>query len=238
MEENIADALKMAGSVLLFVIGLSIAILYFSQAREAIDSVLTYSDRESLSIDGDPRFYYLANANANDTSRYVGIETIIPAIYRAYKENYKIVFEFPNDYFLFKQGDKKITTIDLEKQTMSSDLASRQFLDGIIYGKFNYDENKTIEDWKTKFDVNPNSISLYKYLTDNQSSYKIKESLGTYYREDVDADGDGHPDSEQYLEVDEENEDGTVSKVSKWVTTVEKTNRTKKRVITYKFEDN
>ena len=43
--ENVADALKMAGSVLLFVIGLTIAILAFSQAREEIDSVLRYSDR-------------------------------------------------------------------------------------------------------------------------------------------------------------------------------------------------
>ena len=86
MEENIADALKMAGSVLLFVMGLSIAILAFSQARESMDIVLSYSDRESLSIEGNPRFYYLSKDN--DTSRYVGKETIIPAIYRAYKENY------------------------------------------------------------------------------------------------------------------------------------------------------
>lgn len=56
MEENIADALKMAGSVLLFVMGLSIAILAFSQARESMDIVLSYSDRESLSIEGNPRF--------------------------------------------------------------------------------------------------------------------------------------------------------------------------------------
>ena len=42
MEENIADALKMAGSVLLFVMGLSIAILAFSQARESMDIVLSY----------------------------------------------------------------------------------------------------------------------------------------------------------------------------------------------------
>ena len=60
MEENIADALKMAGSVLLFVMGLSIAILAFSQARESMDIVLSYSDRESLSIEGNPRFYYLS----------------------------------------------------------------------------------------------------------------------------------------------------------------------------------
>ena len=147
MEENIADALKMAGSVLLFVMGLSIAILAFSQARESMDIVLSYSDRESLSIERDPRFYYLSNDN--DTSRYVGKETIIPAIYRAYKENYKIVFKFPNDkYYLFKvKNDEKISTLDLANQSLSSDLASRQFLNGIIYGDFEYENEKSKNDY-------------------------------------------------------------------------------------------
>ena len=121
MEENIADALKMAGSVLLFVIGLSIAILYFSQARETIDAVLSYSDRESLTIEDNPRFYYLSRKS--DPNRYVGKETIIPALYRAYKENYKIVFEFMDgDYYLFKNSDgEEIKEIDLAKQSIGSD---------------------------------------------------------------------------------------------------------------------
>lgn len=184
MEENIADALKMAGSVLLFVMGLSIAILYFSQAREAIDVVLSYSDRESLTIEGDSRFYYLSSEN--DTNRYVGKETIIPSIYRAYKENYKIVFLFPDGYYLFENLDgEKITEIDLENQVLGSDLASRQFLDGIIYGEFEYEQDMTIADWKNKFQVTPNITQLYNYLTDKENNYKIKESLGTYYMEDL-----------------------------------------------------
>ena len=71
--ENVADALKMAGSVLLFVIGLTIAILAFSQAREAIDSVLRYSDREAFTMQDEEvrkRFYYLSNEN--DTNRLLG----------------------------------------------------------------------------------------------------------------------------------------------------------------------
>lgn len=192
MEENIADALKMAGSILLFVMGLSIAILAFSQARESMDIVLSYSDRESLSIEGNPRFYYLSKDN--DTSRYVGKETIIPAIYRAYKENYKIVFKFPDDYYLFKQEvknakglnkEKKISTLDLANQSLSSDLASRQFLNGIIYGDFEYENEKSKNDYINKFKITPNDISLYQYLTEKESTYKIKEYLGTYYIEDV-----------------------------------------------------
>lgn len=206
MEENIADALKMAGSVLLFVMGLSIAILAFSQARESMDIVLSYSDRESLSIEGDSRFYYLSKDN--DTSRYVGKETIIPAIYRAYKENYKIVFKFPNDkYYLFEgKNDEKISTLDLANQSLSSDLASRQFLNGIIYGDFEYENEKSKNDYINKFKITPNDISLYQYLTEKESTYKIKEYLGTYYIEDV---------------------NGT-SKVNA-------VNKTEKRVITYEF---
>lgn len=213
MEENIADALKMAGSVLLFVMGLSIAILAFSQARESMDIVLSYSDRESLSIERDPRFYYLSNDN--DTSRYVGKETIIPAIYRAYKENYKIVFKFPDDYYLFKQEvknakglnkEKKISTLDLANQSLSSDLASRQFLNGIIYGDFEYENEKSKNDYINKFKITPNDISLYQYLTEKESTYKIKEYLGTYYIEDV---------------------NGTSE--------VNAVNKTEKRVITYEF---
>ena len=213
MEENIADALKMAGSVLLFVMGLSIAILAFSQARESMDIVLSYSDRESLSIEGNPRFYYLSKDN--DTSRYVGKETIIPAIYRAYKENYKIVFKFPDDYYLFKQEvknakglkkKKKISTLDLANQSLSSDLASRQFLNGIIYGDFEYENEKSKNDYINKFKITPNDISLYQYLTEKESTYKIKEYLGTYYIEDV---------------------NGTSE--------VNAVNKTEKRVITYEF---
>ena len=213
MEEIIADALKMAGSVLLFVMGLSIAILAFSQARESMDIVLSYSDRESLSIEGNPRFYYLSKDN--DTSRYVGKETIIPAIYRAYKENYKIVFKFPDDYYLFKQEvknakglnkEKKISTLDLANQSLSSDLASRQFLNGIIYGDFEYENEKSKNDYINKFKITPNDISLYQYLTEKESTYKIKEYLGTYYIEDV---------------------NGTSE--------VNAVNKTEKRVITYEF---
>ena len=177
MEENVADALKMAGSVLLFVLGLSISILALTQARESIDIVLSYSDREALTIENDPRYYYISNEN--DTSRYVGKETIIPAIYRAYKENYKIVFEFPDNYFLFQQLLKDqngemvqcdINTIDLSKQVIANDLASRQFLYGIIYGKWDYDTGKTLADYESKFSiiVKNRSTCLYDYLTSKE----------------------------------------------------------------------
>lgn len=229
MEENVADALKMAGSVLLFVIGLSIAILSFSQARGAIDVVLSYSDRESLTIEKDPRFYYLSSGS--DTNRYVGKETIIPALYRAYKENYKIVFDFTSvdsNFYLFTNSDgEKISEIDLAKQSIGSDLLSRQFLNGIIYGYASNDNNKewlTETKYKETFTTVTLNSSLYNYLSNREKNYKIKESLGTYYMEDLDENEDGHPDWEIFD-----------LKKQEWIE-IEESNRTKKRVITYTLE--
>ena len=110
--ENAVDALKMAGAVLLFVLAISVAIVSFGQAREAADTILDYKDRETVYIDGN--LYY----KTTGTERTVGLETIIPTIYRAYIENYKIVFEGLNEpiYTLKLSGNTKIAkyTIDLE----------------------------------------------------------------------------------------------------------------------------
>ena len=69
--ENAADALKMAGAVLLFVLALSVIIFSFGQARENSDIILNYKDRETTYIDG--KDYYTTTG----TEREVNIETII-----------------------------------------------------------------------------------------------------------------------------------------------------------------
>ena len=207
--ENAADALKMAGSVLLFVMALSICVVAFSQARESIDLILAYSDRESLTIENDSRFYYLSSDS--DTSRYVGKETIIPAIYRSYKENYKIVFEFDDDYYLFEKNGEQIKTIYLATEGLGiPNNLERAFLNGIIYHDFSSFENSKAEYEKTfEIKIDTTKQSLFEYLSSKEASKKIKESLGTYYVQDV----------------------GGTS------TEVEEVNKTEKRVITYEFMD-
>jgi hypothetical protein len=232
--ENAVEALKMAGSVLLFVLALSLAILNFSKAREAIDAVLKYSDRESLTIENDPRFYYLAEKS--DTKRYVGKETIIPTIYRSYKENFKIVFDF-NDYYLYtkvvttKNSDgtvsteynKKIKKIDLENESIGSDLVSRQFLNGIVYGNYEYEDGKTKADFNERFGiVVNNSKTLYEVLTEAENNnILIEECLGTYIQEEV-------VSSDQNTAISVSGTDGTDA--------IPDNNETEKRVITYKFK--
>jgi len=79
--ENAAEALKMAGGVLIFVLALSICINAFTNTRQGIDNIVLYSDREFLTT------YVEQNKG---TKRIVGAESIVPTIYRAYKENIKI----------------------------------------------------------------------------------------------------------------------------------------------------
>lgn len=223
--ENAVEALKMAGSVLIFIIALSIAILFFSQSREAIDTLLKYTDREYATIEENNRFYYLANID--DTQRYVGIETIIPSIYRAYAESYKIVFNFPDEYYLYKdlstdETEKKVCKIDAIDNT-GVNSKNLDFLNGIVYheydsrrGNFGI-ENKRLLD---------NDKSLYDYITDKLKTHKIKETLGTYYMEDrTDADDNRLNIRYDYIEGKKTNP-SEISDV----------NKRELRVITYTFE--
>ena len=167
--ENAVEALKMAGAVLLFVIALSIAILSFTIARESFDKMIKYSDRESLTIENDSRFYYVANDNdvkdiskrENRTKRYVGLETIIPSMYRSVTENFKIIFDFGDSgYSLYenKMGtevNKIDWKIDEEKDKVATgnDKNTIRFLSGIIYGVPNSEETD-LNTYKNDFMVN------------------------------------------------------------------------------------
>ena len=84
--ENASDAILMAGAMLIFVIAITVAMTVFSQTRATVDIVLYQSDPtnyyEELEIEG----------NNNVKNRVVGLETIIPTLYKYYKENYTVVF--------------------------------------------------------------------------------------------------------------------------------------------------
>lgn len=207
--ENAVDALKMAGAVLLFVLAISVAIVSFGQAREAADTILDYKDRETVYIDGN--LYY----KTTGTERTVGLETIIPTIYRAYIENYKIVFEGLNEpiYTLKLSGSTEIKkyTIDLEtKKTtdgiqinnvaLANDEQKSEFLCGILYRDFTKSGSQDKFEKKYNIELPRDNISLINRL----KGKKITEYLGVYYQND--------------------NED------------VPDVNKTEKRIITYKIQ--
>lgn len=180
--ENAADAIKMAGAVLLFVLALSIVIPFFSQARETTDLILDARDRETTYINGN--YYYKATGN----ERQVGWETILPTVMRAYLENYKIVFKGLSDPIYKIKLDGKIIdkySLDLETNNgteyenvaLANEDQKAEFLCGILYhNRTNY------EDFNKKFNIEIGSRSL----SDMLKGKTITEKLGVYYQNDSD----------------------------------------------------
>ena len=182
--ENAVDALKMAGAVLMFVMALSVSIVAFGQVRQTADLVLDQTDRESYNIDGD--FYYEATA----TERQVSIETIIPSIYRAYNEQYKIVFEGLTEPIYTYKGQRAQAgestangieryAIDLEFDndiivTDDKTTGYNTFLNAIIYGV--KDEN--FSRWYET--VNKRVELPRERLYDRLKGKVILENLGVY----------------------------------------------------------
>lgn len=82
--ENAVDALKMGFAVLVFTIALSLTIYMFSQIKTTADSVLHSSDITE--------FMEYEKVTANSEDRIVGLETIIPTLYKYRKENYTVIF--------------------------------------------------------------------------------------------------------------------------------------------------
>ena len=183
--ENAVEALKMAGAVLLFVLALSIILFSFGQVRESADIILNYRDRETAYIDTD--YYY----DQTETERYVNLDTIIPSVFRAYLENYKVVFDgLDKPIYRIKNKNGVLVekyTLDLETNqnleynnvVLANNEQKTKFLKGIFYGDYVLDDFKKIgislEGCET----------LYNQLNDKVSrGYKIKEYLGVYYQND------------------------------------------------------
>ena len=212
--ENAADALKMAAAFLIFIMALAISINAFSQARLTATTLLEYHDR-----DYDYRYI---EANVDDsgnpvTERIVGIESVVPSIYKAWKENYKIVFD---DGILsdgvYQQEDETgslqvVNTIDLEDIALASN-REEPFVMAILYGNKceNFSAIKTY--FRENMGINLNENGIY----DKISNRKLKESIGIYYQEEISENGDVTPP----LEDDE-------------TSNVPEANKIEKRVITY-----
>ena len=123
--ENAADALKMAAWVLIFVTALSIIMNAFGQARTTVDVILESTDREYITT-------YIPKSGK--TKRTVGFESIIPSIYRSFRENYKVVFDGYTLYRVYKDGRySSINYLDLNINGYTESV-QEQFLLRILYG--------------------------------------------------------------------------------------------------------
>lgn len=212
--ENAAEALKMAGAVLLFLIAISVSIISFGNVREAADTILEYKDRETAYIDGE---YYYSQSTENE--REVGLETILPTLSRVYTENYKVIFEGLNEpiYTVKKSGEARYC-LDAEFDNDirgSGTTKEKSFLSAVIYG----DKDNAFNSYKDKITLP--SRSLYERLKDilnSGSGKKIIEKSGVYYQDD-----EKNPNIEDDESTEDESNIGDEPEV----------NKTKKRIITY-----
>lgn len=83
--ENAVDALKIAFALFIFVMALSLCMYMFTKAIQTSDIVLESSDVTTF-------MEYVEPSDMIGEDRIVGLETIIPTLYKYYKENYTVVF--------------------------------------------------------------------------------------------------------------------------------------------------
>ena len=145
-----------------------------------------------------------------------GLESIIPTIYKAYKENYKIIFDkslVKDDGVYQKQSDTTNTpiySIDLQKEVIGGDEQKEDFIMAILYGK-KYENIANVQNtFKTNLKIILNDEGIY----DKIKNVRVKESIGIYYQE-------------------EEVTDGSTSNTEN----VPDANKTEKRIITYTKAD-
>lgn len=162
--ENGVQALKIAASVLIFVIAITIAISAFTSATQALNRIFNMrNEDEYVTVtDENGNEYYLNFVRFNGGTRKVGVETIIPSIYRAYKENYAIYFfdSDNNPIDLDENDDKEINYIDLEKEVYSSTEKAIEYINTLLY-----------------------DYGLYERLKEDYGTFT--EKLGEYYMNDV-----------------------------------------------------
>ena len=184
--ENVADALKMAGEMLLFILALGICISSFSQARETSDALLRYTDRE----------YVTQYQGVGTTQRVVGEETVIPTIYREYKERFKIYFyeadKSPLELYTIENSqtheETSVNAIDADRPALGEDWQKDNFIMALLYGtnanlKDQYGNTISFDEFETSlntgysiYHLNPNGI--YDIII---KSNQFEEYFGVYY---------------------------------------------------------
>lgn len=221
--ENAADALKMAASVLIFVLALSVSIFAFGKVRQTADVILSYKDRETEYIDSD-NYYKLSAEEKAAGGRYVGLETIIPTIYRVYRENYKIVFDFSgisaDPIYRIKSSsglaapeDRYVLGYNDPIQTGQEDI----FIQAILYGKNKVDQTTWNNFYASRIEIVGNG--LVERLKNYLSTGHFVEELGIY----VTTETSDVPLIDEGGDEDDEVPDA---------------NLTEKRIITYKYVSN
>lgn len=166
--ENAAEALKLAGFTLLFVIALSVAMMTIMQAKRTSEQIITYSDKTN----------YSSTIQENDSyengNRIVSVYDIIPTLYRYNQEKYIVLFKDTNGQSLtVYNGVVKTNSIDQEKisylnseletykeaKWLTSTTTVKQHVDGIVKNLLDMDNKTYVESLHTTNNAYENNSS-------------------------------------------------------------------------------
>lgn len=191
--ENMAEALKIAFAVMMFVLALTLSMSSFSQATRAVNAITSARDAEWIAdLNNDGNYYndgyYKYNmyvTPSENLTRTVGIETVVTSIYRAYEEN-MIIYFFENDgttpLGLYNEVDNNdnatgnvVSFIDESYETFGTNNSPKEFLDIILGG----DEvlNDKVESTRNRY---RNKILYSNGLYDEFKNFEFEEKLGEY----------------------------------------------------------
>jgi len=234
--ENAVDSLKIAFGVLIFTVALSISISTFSNARRAIDGITTIKDKTQ-------EYVYLEPSTTSN--RDVGIETIIPALYKAYSENYRVEFWVKDSagtekkLILYSRRNvearennwEEVNYIDLIDEKFGSESLAIDHLNALLtngHTKFYINESKAYE---------VKDISAYKRYNSTNTILLYDEEIGSKSG-DIAIGSEGLYEFLKDKKFEERlgeyyQEDKSEGKVSDTL----EINKTKKRIITYVWKN-
>lgn len=183
--ENAIDALKIAFAAFIFVIALTVAITMFSQLNNVSQIVLASSDITN--------FYTYNEVDYGKRYRIVGLETIIPTLYKYYRENYTVLFLDQNEEPLplyESQTDRDLWGSGIDPTTGTNPNAG---IIGIYYAP-NEDDSKNYDyNSVCAFDVEEETIR-HEPWTGNANDFK--ENLDAFLNGDYFAYPSGGVDDE------------------------------------------
>lgn len=180
--ENSAEALKLAGFTLLFVIALSVAMMTIMQAKRTSEQIITYSDKTNYSST------IQENSNYENGNRIVSVYDIIPTLYRYNQEKYIVLFKDTNGQPLtVYKGDVKPNSRNTEEisylngeleaykeaKWLTSTTTVKQHVDEIVKNLLDMDNKTYVESLHTTNNAYENNSS------DNATKDLKKEDIKT-----------------------------------------------------------
>ena len=192
--ENAAEALMMAGSVLIFIIALTVTMSSFTTLRAGIDDLLDQAETIELAKDSEGYINYM-ESESEGSIRKVGIETIVPTISRAMKENYVVYIKLNNiNDVTYQQPyyeNGVFVTVATENVSINIDGTNQTIVsigDKLIKVTIGYDTNQDINNkLKDKLYEDIKDKTFYEYLGEYQENNlsvpdaeKVRHRIITY----------------------------------------------------------